>query len=178
MGADRQMTRVLLWWRTSVSPGFPRSRRVDHRTPEWPASLRVNAPAVLYWVLHPCSQIRSDHWVPPSRSGRSKTYPTRAAAAQAKSARGVHIEAFDKVWLVTIAEAGWRSPGGTHVAEIGPLPTMAGTSVHRAVHGGRAPAGHEVTGAPALRSGSVVHAERRNVPRDARRHADGPRGRQ
>jgi quercetin dioxygenase-like cupin family protein len=57
-----------------------------------------------------------------------ETCPTHAAAAQTKSARGVVLDAFDKVWLMTIAESGWRSAGGTHVAEIGPLPTVAGTS--------------------------------------------------
>src|SRR6476660_1250676 len=50
-----------------------------------------------------------------------ETYPTPTAAMRAKSARGAVLEAFDKVWLVTIARSGWHSPGGTHVAEIGPL---------------------------------------------------------
>ena len=50
-----------------------------------------------------------------------ETFPTRAAAEKAENAHGVVLEAFDKVWLLTIADAGWRSQGGTHVAEIGPL---------------------------------------------------------
>lgn len=54
-----------------------------------------------------------------------ETFPTRAAAEKAENAHGVVLEAFDKVWLLTIADAGWRSQGGTHVAEIGPLPTTA-----------------------------------------------------
>lgn len=32
------------------------------------------------------------------------------------------------MWLLTIAGSGWRSPGGTHIAEIGPLPTVAGAA--------------------------------------------------
>ena len=36
------------------------------------------------------------------------------------------VEAFDKVWLLTIADAGWRSQGGTHVANIGPVPVKPG----------------------------------------------------
>jgi quercetin dioxygenase-like cupin family protein len=55
-----------------------------------------------------------------------ETFPTRAAAEKAKDSRGAVLEAFDKVWLLTIADAGWKSKGGTHVAEIGPLPTTAG----------------------------------------------------
>jgi quercetin dioxygenase-like cupin family protein len=57
-----------------------------------------------------------------------ETYPTQAAAMRAKGTRGAVLEAFDKVWLLTITRSGWHSPGGTHVAEIGPLPTKAGTA--------------------------------------------------
>jgi quercetin dioxygenase-like cupin family protein len=55
-----------------------------------------------------------------------ETFPTRAAAETAKSARGVVLEAFDKVWLLTIGDAGWRSSGAVHVAEIGPLTITPG----------------------------------------------------
>ena len=48
------------------------------------------------------------------------------AAEKSKSARGVVLEVFGKVWLLTIADAGWRSAGGTHVAEIGPLTVVPG----------------------------------------------------
>ena len=57
-----------------------------------------------------------------------ETYPTQAAALKAKGASGVVLEAFDKVWLMTIAASGWRSPGGKHLAAIGPLPITAGTA--------------------------------------------------
>src|SRR6267154_6779750 len=36
------------------------------------------------------------------------TYPTRAAAEAAKGRHGTVVESFGKVWLYTIAEAGWR----------------------------------------------------------------------
>ena len=49
------------------------------------------------------------------------TYPSRAAAEAAKSLRGTVVESLGKVWLFTIAEAGWRPTGGERVAEIGPL---------------------------------------------------------
>jgi quercetin dioxygenase-like cupin family protein len=50
------------------------------------------------------------------------TYPTRQAAEMVKQPRGTVVETFGKTWLLTIAERGWRSSGGTRVAEIGPLP--------------------------------------------------------
>jgi hypothetical protein len=55
-----------------------------------------------------------------------ETFPTRAAAEQAQGPRGAIVEAFEKIWLLTIADAGWRSKDGTHVAEIGPIATTAG----------------------------------------------------
>lgn len=55
-----------------------------------------------------------------------ETFATRAAAEKAKNSHGTVLEAFDKVWLLTIADAGWRSQGGTHVAEIGPIPAKPG----------------------------------------------------
>jgi hypothetical protein len=53
------------------------------------------------------------------------TYPTRAAAEAARSTLGTVVESFGKVWLFTIAEKGWRAPGGEDVAEIGPLAIKA-----------------------------------------------------
>jgi len=55
-----------------------------------------------------------------------ETFPTRSAAEKAKDAHGAVLEAFDKIWLLTIAHAGWRSKEGTHVAAIGPIATTAG----------------------------------------------------
>ena len=48
-------------------------------------------------------------------------YPTRAAAEAAKGPRGTVVQAFGRVWLLTIEDAGWRPSGGERVAEIGPL---------------------------------------------------------
>jgi quercetin dioxygenase-like cupin family protein len=55
-----------------------------------------------------------------------ETFPTRVAAEKAKSARGVVLEVFGKVWLLTIDDQGWRSVGGARVAEIGPLTIVPG----------------------------------------------------
>lgn len=53
------------------------------------------------------------------------TYPTRAAAEAAKGANGTVVESYGKVWLFTIAEAGWRPPGGERIAAVGPLPVSS-----------------------------------------------------
>jgi quercetin dioxygenase-like cupin family protein len=63
-------------------------------------------------------------------------YPTRAAAEKAKGPRSAVVEALGKIWLMTIesadkgsAEKGdeWRPvEKGERVAEIGPLPVIAG----------------------------------------------------
>ena len=55
-------------------------------------------------------------------------YPSRAAAEAGRETRGTVVEALGRVWLMSIAEAGYRARGGEHVAEIGPLPTTAGMS--------------------------------------------------
>jgi quercetin dioxygenase-like cupin family protein len=57
-----------------------------------------------------------------------ETFPMRAAAERAKGPRGTVVEAFGKVWLLTIAKSGWKSPGAAQVTEIGPLPVKPGTA--------------------------------------------------
>lgn len=54
------------------------------------------------------------------------SYPTRAAAQADKGPQGVVVESFGKVWLMTISDEKWRSAHGNRVAEIGPLPIVAG----------------------------------------------------
>jgi quercetin dioxygenase-like cupin family protein len=55
------------------------------------------------------------------------TYPTRTAAEAAKGPGGTVVEGLGKIWLFTIAGAGWRPSGGVRVAEIGPLPVRSDT---------------------------------------------------
>jgi quercetin dioxygenase-like cupin family protein len=55
-------------------------------------------------------------------------YPTHAAAQEAKGPQGTVVESFGRVWLLTIAEEGWRPQGGERVAQIGPLPIAPGRS--------------------------------------------------
>jgi hypothetical protein len=55
------------------------------------------------------------------------TYPTRTDGEAVRSSRGVVLESFGKIWLLTIEDAGWKAPsGGTRIDQIGPLPVMAG----------------------------------------------------
>ncbi|TWB29564.1 hypothetical protein [Nitrospirillum viridazoti] len=57
------------------------------------------------------------------------TFPSKAAAEAAASKTGSVVAAFGKVWLFTIEGRGWRPPqGGTHVADIGPLPVTSAAS--------------------------------------------------
>jgi quercetin dioxygenase-like cupin family protein len=53
-------------------------------------------------------------------------YPTRAAAEAAQGPSGTVVESLGKIWLLTIDRAGWHPSTGERVAEIGPLPIIAG----------------------------------------------------
>jgi quercetin dioxygenase-like cupin family protein len=54
-------------------------------------------------------------------------YPTRADAETAKGPTGTVVESLGRVWLLTIEKAGWRPTlPGERIAEIGPLPVIAG----------------------------------------------------
>lgn len=55
-------------------------------------------------------------------------FATRPEAEAVRSAGGTTIDAFGAVWLLTIADSGWRAGGGQHVATIGPLPIKRGVA--------------------------------------------------
>jgi quercetin dioxygenase-like cupin family protein len=55
------------------------------------------------------------------------TFPTRAAAEAARRPGGAVIDALGKVWLMTIADAGFRTAAGHRVTQIGPLPASPST---------------------------------------------------
>jgi quercetin dioxygenase-like cupin family protein len=52
---------------------------------------------------------------------RVETFPSRAAAQAAAGPTGLVGEMDDRVWLFTLGPSGGASPGGTQVAEVGPL---------------------------------------------------------
>jgi quercetin dioxygenase-like cupin family protein len=53
-------------------------------------------------------------------------YATLAEAEAAKTVGGAVVQSLGKIWLLTIADKGWRPSGGERIAEIGPLPIVAG----------------------------------------------------
>lgn len=69
---------------------------------------RLPASPALYWYLH--------------------TFSSREGADAARGARGTVVESLGRIWLFTIAPAGWRAAGGDHVATIGPLPLVQADS--------------------------------------------------
>ncbi|MBA3522787.1 MAG: hypothetical protein H0T90_09830 [Gemmatimonadales bacterium] len=56
------------------------------------------------------------------------TYPTRTAAEAAREARSTVVESLGRIWLFTIAPAGWEPSGGNRVTRIGPLPLVSADS--------------------------------------------------
>jgi quercetin dioxygenase-like cupin family protein len=54
------------------------------------------------------------------------SFPDLAAAQAARSPQGTVVQSLGQVWLMTIADQGWKvAAGGTHQATIGPLPVNA-----------------------------------------------------
>lgn len=53
------------------------------------------------------------------------TFPIRAAAEAAKRPGAAVIDALGKIWLMTIADADFRTGSGDRVAHIGPLPVSS-----------------------------------------------------
>ena len=86
-----------------------------------PASARTQQ--VGCWILadNPVGQLTT-----PQVFWHLDAYPNRLAAESDKGPRGTVVESFGKVWLMTIEAERWRSPYGDRVAEIGPLPVVAG----------------------------------------------------
>ncbi len=58
-------------------------------------------------------------------------FPSKDAAERAAAATSTVVQAFGSTWLFTISKERWRSKGGEHVADIGPLP-LAPSSTYAA----------------------------------------------
>jgi quercetin dioxygenase-like cupin family protein len=56
---------------------------------------------------------------------RIETFPSLAQAQAAAGPTALAAEAGGRVWLFTLGAAGGASPGGSRVAEVGPLPEVA-----------------------------------------------------
>jgi hypothetical protein len=96
-------------------------------------------------------------------------YQTRAAAEAAKRARGTVVDSLGKVWLLTIAEEGWRPLGGERIAEIGPLPIAEGETYSAQYMGGYLHSRNDLTGAHSLGSRGLVYIDWRNMFRNSSR---------
>ena len=55
---------------------------------------------------------------------RVENYPSVAAAQAVAGTHALVVEARGKTWLFTLGAAGGASPGGTRVAEVGPIPRV------------------------------------------------------
>ena len=58
---------------------------------------------------------------------RLENYATLAQAQAAAGPTGLVVQSGGKVWLITLEAAGGASPGGTKVADVGPLPAVVAT---------------------------------------------------
>ena len=70
---------------------------------------RLSATPALYWHLD--------------------TYATRAAAEKARAPRSTVVESLGRIWLFTIAPAGWRPATGKRFERVGPLPLVHADSL-------------------------------------------------
>ena len=55
---------------------------------------------------------------------RLENFPTLVVAQAAAGPTSLAVQSGGKIWLITLAPAGGASPGGTKVAEVGPLPPV------------------------------------------------------
>ena len=111
----------------ALATALPASAQLDpRRGPPGcvPASERQMERGCYILVSHPLGELPSGalFW-------HIDAYPSRAAAEAARGPRGTVIEALGRTWLMSIAEAAYKPPGGgERVAEVGPLATKAGTA--------------------------------------------------
>jgi hypothetical protein len=99
-------------------------------------------------------------------------YATEGAAEAAKASGSVVVKSLGRIWLLTIADKGGTPSGGERIAEIGPLPVIAGETYFRSVHGSDLYAGNGGAGAHAFGTGGLVHAGWGDLSRNAERQAD------
>ena len=55
---------------------------------------------------------------------RVETFPTMALATAAEGSTSLSAEVAGKAWLFTLGAAGGSTPGGTKLAEVGPVPPI------------------------------------------------------
>jgi mannose-6-phosphate isomerase-like protein (cupin superfamily) len=80
---------------------------------------------------------------------RIENFATLAEAKAAAGPMGLAVESRGKVWLFTLASSGGSTPGGTKVAEVGPIPRI--TAPHYILRI------NEATGAPGSVTSQHTH---------------------
>jgi quercetin dioxygenase-like cupin family protein len=76
---------------------------------------------------------------------RLETFPTTAAARVAEGPTGLVAESTGRVWLFTLGPTGGSSPGGTKVAEVGPVPIAPASAYLLRINESSGPAGSVTT---------------------------------
>lgn len=76
------------------------------------------------FVVKPLAEKKVTELPPGPLVWRLENYPALAQAQTAAGPTGLAVESGGKVWLITLGPAGGASPGGTKVAEVGPIPKV------------------------------------------------------
>ena len=98
------------------------------------------------------------------------TYPSQALADAANAGGGTVVESLGKFWLFTIAGHNWRPDLWRPCRRRRSAAGSPRRRVFGDVYGGHLHSRHDVKQTYTLWSGGLVHARRRDMPGDARRH--------
>jgi hypothetical protein len=89
-------------------------------------ALTLSAPAVAQeFRIKPVAEKRLQALPPGALFWRIETFPTLAQAQAAAGATGLAAEAQGRAWLFTLGPKGGSTPGGSKVAEVGPVPPVS-----------------------------------------------------
>lgn len=88
------------------------------------ASAALSSASAQQFKVEPIAEKKVPQLPPGQLFWRIDTFPTLAQAQAAAGSAALAAEASGKVWLFTLGPKGGSSPGGTKVAEIGPVPPV------------------------------------------------------
>ncbi|HVY59251.1 MAG TPA: cupin domain-containing protein [Xanthobacteraceae bacterium] len=91
-------------------------------------------PAEQTLVVKPLAEKKIDQLPSGPLFWRIENFPTMAQAQAAAGPTSLAAESEGKVWLFTLGATGGASPGGTKVAEIGPLPSVVAKNTKPPAH--------------------------------------------
>jgi hypothetical protein len=86
--------------------------------------MAVGASAQQKFVIKKLGEKKVAELPPGSLHWRIENFATLAEAKAAAGPMGLAVESRGKVWLFTLGSAGGSTPGGTKVAEVGPIPRI------------------------------------------------------